>query len=297
VLAPMLITAQAFSREALGFYEMTTAQLSQRSLLDVLERRKATIEAGNRILAPLGVRLTPEKIYRGLATLGVKLGGFFYRQGVAMAKGLVRLGFGFFFWLLALFYLLVDGGKLYEWFFAVLPIPERQQRHVARRFIDMAGSLVIGNGLAGVIQGLVGGLVFAAVGVAGPVLWGVVMAVLAFIPVVGISLVYLPVTLVLLLTGQTARALEVFIPLALVATVVEYWLKPHLVGQRMQMHTLLVFLSLLGGMDAFGPVGLLIGPLMVTAFLTLIELYRESYHPLQAKPRGPAAGLDDSRAG
>ena len=279
VLAPMFVTAQAVSHEALGFYEMTTVQLSERSLLDVLESRQATIRACNRVLEPFGVHLTAESIYRGLATVGVKLGGFFYRQGVAMAKGLVRLGFGFFFWLLSLYYLLVDGEKLYAWFFDSLPIPADQQRRVARRFIDMAGSLVIGNGLAGVVQGLAGGLVFATVGITGPVLWGVVMGVLAFIPVVGISLVYIPVTLVLLLTGQTGRALEVLVPLFLIGTVVEYWLKPHLVGRRMQMHTLLVFLSLMGGLDAFGAVGLLVGPLMMTAFLTLVELYRENYKP------------------
>ena len=286
VLAPMFVTVDAVSGEAVGFYQITTTQLSERSLLDVLKNRKSAISFVNRLLEPFGIHLTAEKIYRGMATASVKLGGFFYRQGVSMAKGLVRLGFGFFFWLLSLYYVLVDGEKLDAWFIEALPIPRDQIRRVIRRFIDMAGSLVIGNGLAGLVQGLVGGLVFSLVGIPGPVLWGVVMGILAFIPVVGISLIYIPVTLVLLLTGQTVRAMEVLIPLAIVATIVEYWLKPHLVGRRMQMHTLLVFFSLLGGLDAFGPVGLLVGPLMMTAFLTLVELYREYYKA----PRKLAAG-------
>ncbi len=279
VLVPMFVTVQAVSQEAVGFYQMTTLQLSQRSLLDLLKERREPIDRLDRLVAPFGLRITPEVVYRQLATVAVKLGGFFYRQGVSLARGLARLGFGFFFWLLILFYTLVDGEALRQWFNDVLPLPAKHQLLVSRRFTDMAGSLVIGNGLAGIIQGVVGGLVFAATGIPGPVLWGVVMGVLAFIPIVGTSLVYVPVAAVLLLAGDTARALEVLVPLAAVGTMVEYWLKPALVGRRMKMHTLLVFLSLLGGLNAFGPVGLIVGPLMMTAFITLIELYCEGYNP------------------
>jgi predicted PurR-regulated permease PerM len=153
--------------------------------------------------------------------------------------------------------------------------------------MEMASSLVIGNGVAAVIQGVLGGLVFSMLGLHGAVLWGVVMAILAFIPVVGISLIFVPFSLILLLAGETARAVWLFVPLALVATVVEYWLKPLLVGRRAQMHTLLVFLSLIGGAMVFGAVGLLLGPLMMTAFLTLAGIYRERYSSFA----GQAAGL------
>jgi predicted PurR-regulated permease PerM len=160
-----------------------------------------------------------------------------------------------------------------------LPLPADEQYLVAHRFMEMASSLVVGNGAAAVIQGIAGGIIFVALGLHAPVLWGVVMAIFAFIPVVGISLVFVPFTIILLLAGETTRALMLFVPLAVVATVVEYWLKPLLVGRRAQMHTLLVFLSLIGGAVVFGAVGLLLGPLMMTAFLTLAGIYRERYRP------------------
>jgi predicted PurR-regulated permease PerM len=176
----------------------------------------------------------------------------------------------------------VDGDALLAWFLDTLPLPAEQQALVCHRFTDMASSLVIGNGLAGLIQGVVGGLFFAIIGIPGPVLWGVVMAILAFIPVIGISFVYIPAAVILVIAGETSKALLVLLPLMALATVVEYWLKPMLVGRRAQMHTLLVFLSLLGGLDAFGPVGILLGPLMMTAFLTLVTIYREHYRPQTA---------------
>jgi predicted PurR-regulated permease PerM len=112
-----------------------------------------------------------------------------------------------------------------------------------------------------------------------------VMWILAFIPVIGISLVYIPAWLVLMLAGETGRAFAVLIPLMLVATVVEYWLKPVLVGRRAQLHPLLVAMSMLGGFEAFGAVGIFLGPLMMTAFLTLVSIYREHYRPFLPPPR------------
>jgi predicted PurR-regulated permease PerM len=277
VLVPMFLTGQAVSREALGFYDMTTQQLADRSLLDLLQERRDVLDRLNRLTEAFGLVLTPQRVYDSLASTGVRLGAFFYRQGVSIAKGLIRLFFGVFFWLLVLYYLLVDGDRVLEWFLDVVPLPAEQQAVVRRRFTEMAGSLVIGNGLAGVVQGVVGGMMFAMLGLPGPVLWGVVMGILAFIPVVGISLIYLPAAAILLIAGETSKAMVLLVVLAAVATMVEYIAKPALVGRRAHLHPLLVFLSLLGGIDAFGAVGLVVGPLMMTGFVTLVGIYRESY--------------------
>ncbi len=277
VMVPMFLTGQAVSREALGFYSMTTQQLADRSLLDLLQERRDALDRLSRLTEAFGVTLTPQKVYDSLASAGVRLGAFFYRQGVSIAKGLIQLFFGVLFWLLVLYYLLVDGERVLEWVLDVVPLPAEQQALVRRRFTEMAGSLVIGNGLAGIIQGVVGGIMFALLGLPGPVLWGVAMGVLAFIPVVGISLIYLPAGAILMFAGQTTQAAVLVAVLAAVATMVEYFAKPALVGRRAHLHPLLVLLSLLGGIDAFGAVGLVVGPLMMTGFVTLVGIYRESY--------------------
>jgi predicted PurR-regulated permease PerM len=256
---------------------MSTTQLTEGRLRGMLDERHDQIEEANRWLKPFGFEVTTDRVYDLVATSGVRIGGFFYKQGVSLAKHLIRFVFGFVFWVLILYYLLVDGRRIRDWFEGSLPLPADEQRLVAHRFMEMASSLVIGNGVAAVIQGVAGGLMFSVLGLHGAVLWGVVMAILAFIPVVGISLVFVPFSLILLLAGESTRALSLFIPLMVVATVVEYWMKPLLVGRRAQMHTLLVFLSLIGGAMVFGAVGLLLGPLMMTAFLTLAGIYRERY--------------------
>lgn len=279
LMVPLFMIARAVSEEALAFYEMSTTQLTEQSLRTAIEERSDILGRINRLGRPFGFDLTPDEVYEQITTAGVKLGAFFYRQGVSLAGHLLRLVLAFVFWVLVLYYLLLDGARLREWFLLTIPLPKEQQDMVVHRFMDMASSIVVGNGVAGVIQGVVGGLIFALLGLPGAVLWGVVMSVLAFIPVIGISFVYLPVSLLLFLAGETSDAVIVLGVLASVATVVEYWLKPILVGRRSQVHTLLVFLSLIGGVDAFGAVGLLLGPLVMTAFLTLVSIFQERYRP------------------
>ena len=284
LFVPLFFIAQQVSQEALGVYELSTTQLTQGRLLEVLEQRQHQIDQANRLLEPFGTVLTINDVYDLFATLGVRIGGFFYKQGVSVAKSLVRFVFGFIFWVLILYYLLVDGDAFRRWIEDTVPLPAAEQSQVAQRFMEMSSSLVIGNGLAALIQGIAGGIVFALLGLQGAMLWGVIMFILAFIPVVGISLVYIPFCVFLLVAGETGRAVGLFVPLALVSTVVEYWLKPILVGRRAQMHPLLVILSLIGGVAAFGAVGLLLGPLTMTAFLTLLGIYRERYRPFVGRP-------------
>jgi predicted PurR-regulated permease PerM len=296
LMVPLYLIAQEVSQEALGIYELSTTQLTEGRLREMLEQRQDLIDQANRFLEPFGLTLTIDRVYDLLATLGVRVGGFFYKSGVSLAKGLVRFVFGFVFWVLILYYLLVDGREFRTWIEDTVPLPVDEQHLVAHRFMEMASSLVVGNGVAALIQGLVGGLTFFALGLQGPFLWGVVMAIFAFIPVVGISLVFIPFTVFLLFAGETTRALLLFIPLAVVATFVEYWLKPLLVGRRAQMHTILVFLSLIGGAVVFGPVGLLLGPLMMTLFLTLAGIYRERYRPFLVEA-GPDTQNNEAPSG
>lgn len=279
LLVPLAMLAQAVSSEALAFYEMTSEQINDQGVRELVERRQDRIDALNRWLAPLGIHLTMQDVTDQLAAGGAAVGRFFYRQGVSIARHLVRFVLGLTAWILVLYYLLVEGEALRGWFARTIPLPVPEQDLLVHRFTDMASSLVVGNGVAGVIQGIAGGVVFALVGIPAPVLWGTVMGMLAFIPIVGISLIYLPTTAILLAAGETGRAMGVLLPLLVVATFVEYLLKPILVGRRAKLPTLLVFLSLIGGIDAFGAVGILLGPVVMTAFLTLVGIYQERYRP------------------
>ncbi len=156
LMVPVYLIAQEVSKEALGVYELSTTQLTEGRLRDVLEDRQDRIDQVNALLEPFGIEMTVDRAYELLATAGVRIGGFFYKQGVSLAKHLVRFVFSFIFWVVILYYLLVDGSTFRNWMEDTLPLPRDEQRLVSHRFMDMASSLVIGNGVAALIQGLAG---------------------------------------------------------------------------------------------------------------------------------------------
>jgi predicted PurR-regulated permease PerM len=160
---------------------------------------------------------------------------------------------------------------------ALSPLPDDQDEKLIQKFKDMAAAILLGNGLGGLIQGTLGGIVFAFFGFQSPFLWGVIMALLAFLPIVGVGAVFLPAALYLILQGRLAAGIFFIVFYVVLSGSIEYLFKPKLVGKRVQMHTLLVFLSIIGGLKLFGILGIIYGPLVVTAFLTLTDIYESSY--------------------
>lgn len=188
--------------------------------------------------------------------------------------------------LIIAFYLLMDGRRLLDFLTDLSPLPNDQDDQLIRKFKDMAGAILIGNGLGGIVQGILGGGLFAVFGLKSPILWGVIMGLLAFLPIVGIGFVILPAAVFLMLKGNWGAGCFFIAFWAVVSFSVEYVLKPKLVGSQVQMHTLLVFLSILGGLRLFGILGIIYGPLVVTAFLTLTDMYHSSYQQ-SSEPTSP----------
>ena len=181
--------------------------------------------------------------------------------------------------IVCIYFLLIEYHRLTGFLLKLSPLPESQNRLLIDRFSSIAGTILIGNGLSGIIQGVAGGLLFTALGLVSPVLWGVVLAILAFLPILGIGLVLLPAALILFLKGAIWQALVILGFYLLLTVIVEYGFKPKFVGAKEQLPPLLVLLSIIGGMSLTGVMGIIYGPVAVTAFLTLSDMYVREYQP------------------
>jgi predicted PurR-regulated permease PerM len=186
----------------------------------------------------------------------------------------------FFFMLLIIFYLLIDSPRLISFIVKISPLPEDQDQMLIQKFKDIATAILLGNGLGGLIQGTLGGIVFAFFGLKSPFVWGVIMALLAFLPILGIGVIFVPAAILLFLQGRVTAGVFFLVFYIILSGGIEYFFKPKLVGKRVRMHTLIVFLSIIGGLKLFGILGIIYGPLVVTAFLTLSEIYLASYQQL-----------------
>lgn len=179
--------------------------------------------------------------------------------------------------ILVIFFLLIDLPRLLDFVIKLSPLPDDEDRLLIKKFEEIATAVLKGNGICGLIQGSLGGTVFSLMGISSPILWGCIMAVLAFLPIFGIGLVMIPAAFLLMVNDKMMAGIFLFCFYLVLSFSVEYLVKPKLVGKAVHMHTLLVFLSIIGGLSVYGVLGIIYGPLIVTAFVTLSDIYLKRY--------------------
>jgi predicted PurR-regulated permease PerM len=276
---PVTFFVGILANEAYDLYLSARETVQEMQIRDMLEHSELIAEA-NEILDNFNIKITAEQITNVVSEIGRTVGFFLYDQLSSITANVLSFIVNFFLMLLITFYLLIDSKRLAAFIVGLSPLPDDQDKKLIQKFKDMSGAILIGNGLGGLIQGTLGGLVFWLFGLNSPFLWGVVMSLLAFLPIVGIGAVFIPAAVYLFLTGRIAAGVFFLIFYMVLSGSIEYFFKPKLVGSRVQMHTLLVFLSIIGGLKLFGILGIIYGPLVVTAFLTLVDIYEASYQKL-----------------
>lgn len=200
---------------------------------------------------------------------------FLFNQSSRILKGLSGFVVGFFFTLLSLYYLFKDGDHFFEKLKGTIPLPPHERDLLIRRFEEMVRATILGGLLIALIQGLLGGLAFWVLGLQSPVLWGTAMALFSFIPIGGTALIWGPASLILLVTGYIAEGIILLAIGVIVISSVDNFLRPYFISSRTNIHPLLLFFVVLGGLQAFGMIGVVVGPLIGTLCLTLIEMYAQ----------------------
>jgi predicted PurR-regulated permease PerM len=142
-------------------------------------------------------------------------------------------------------------------------------------------STIYGGVIVAMVQGSLGGVAFAIVGITSPILWGAMMALASFLPVVGPFIIWGPAALFLLVEGAIFRGILLAVMGALGISLVDNLLRPLIIGNRTKMPFLAIFFSVLGGIKLFGIIGFIMGPMVLVLFLSVIEIFRsmeESSH-------------------
>jgi predicted PurR-regulated permease PerM len=178
-----------------------------------------------------------------------------------------------------LFYLFRDGDRLRHAIYDMLPLKRIQMHDIAARTKEVIAATIYGVLVIAAIQGTLGTIIFSILGLPSPLLWGVVMFFLSMIPMAGAFLVWVPAAIYLALTGAYVKALVLVAWGFLVIGTIDNFLSPRLVGRRARLHELLIFFGVLGGIEVFGVLGLVLGPVTVAVTLALIEMMRQAYRP------------------
>ncbi len=185
--------------------------------------------------------------------------------------------FSFILMLLIIFFLLKNGEKSKQALIRLSPLSEENNEKLIVGFTEGVNGIMRGALLMAVFQGAYVGLGFFVFGIPNAALWGVVAGICSLIPPIGATLVSLPGIIFLYATGHTAGAVALFVWAIIVLAIVDTFLRPLLVGKKIDVPSILILFSILGGLALLGPVGILVGPLSVSLLHTLILIYRNEF--------------------
>ncbi len=221
-------------------------------------------------IAPFGAWLDQQfdlpSIMASLATWLSNMGATFVR-GSFLQVAEVFLTF------YLLFYFLRDRLAAKATIKAWLPLAPVEVDELFGRVVDTVHATVYGTLAVAAVQGFLGGLMFWALGLPAPLLWGLVMGLLSIVPVLGAFIVWIPATILLMLDGSWARAFILAIWGGIVVGGIDNVLRPMFVGSRLRLHTIPAFISMIGGLVLFGAPGFILGPLTVTVTVLLVEFW------------------------
>lgn len=178
-----------------------------------------------------------------------------------------------------MFYMFRDGETIRQALYDILPLERVQMRDIAARTREVIAATMYGVLVISAIQGALGTVIFAVLGLPSPLLWGVVMFFLSMIPMAGAFLVWMPAAIYLAFTGAYIKAAVMVAWGVLVIGAIDNVLSPRLVGRRARLHELLIFFAVLGGLEVFGILGLVLGPVVVAVTLALVEMVRQAHRP------------------
>lgn len=177
--------------------------------------------------------------------------------------------------LFSMFYFLGQGDEIKATILSILPLSRSDKRRIVQRLEETIRAVIGGNVTTAFLQGIAASLIFYLLNIPSPLFWGLIIAILAFIPGIGPSLVWIPMAVILIIQEEPIKAIILVVASVLLLTSIETLIKPKIIGTKIQMSTYAVFMSVLGGLHFFGLLGFFFGPILLALLITCIQIYRE----------------------
>lgn len=267
ILLPLGVVGFFTVRKAIALAENIIANVdSMESMLQGLTKQLSNVP----FLKTINIQdaFSGERLLRFLRRLGLWITDIFGEE----PKDILIIPLQIFIYLYTLFFFLKEGDELSRRLIGAVPLDVRYQQEIMGRFVSVTGAILKSTVVIGSIHGIIGGTAVYLLGFDGAFFAGVLLLLLAVIPNVGAIAVWLPLSIVLLAQGKPVGAL-IMVLVGLAMGLIDYILRPRLVGRDIQIHQILVLIGVLGGMALFGIFGFIIGPIMVSLFVILWQFF------------------------
>jgi len=273
-ILPALFVIASFFRQGADLYQrIKSGDFDIAAQMDKIQTAFPVI---NEFLEQFNVDIA--QIQAQMSDVALSASGFVAQNALQFGQGTVQFFVGLSIMLYVAFFILRDGEKIVAAIVRGLPLGDEREYLLFNKFAEVVRATVKGNLLVAAVQGLLGGIIFWVLGINGAFLWGVVMTLLAMIPVVGAGLIWGPVAIYLFAVGEVTQATILVIYGAVVIGLADNILRPLLVGRDAKLPDYLVLLSTLGGFAVFGINGFVLGPLVAALFLAFWEIFIREFN-------------------
>ncbi|MFH1712330.1 MAG: AI-2E family transporter [Patescibacteria group bacterium] len=223
-------------------------------------------------------QMLPESVQVALLGINfdlvIQAGGWLINNVTKIFSSMALFVFNTLIFLVAFYYLLVDRHKFYKLVLELSPFKDEMDKMILKRGISTVRGVVFGALVVAIVQGIFSAIGLTIFGVPGALIWAGLVIIGTQIPLIGTALILGPAVLYLYFSGSPASAVGLLIWSVVTVGLVENVLAPIIVGNQTKMHSLLVLLSILGGIQAFGPVGFVVGPTILAGLMVVMDLYR-----------------------
>jgi predicted PurR-regulated permease PerM len=296
VVLPLTLVAAAVGREAALLYtRVSTGEIDVQAPITAVQR---AVPRATELLGHVGVDV--ERLRQSVSGAAMTASRLLASRALAIGQDVLRIGLLAFVMVYLLFFFIKDGDRLMGVISRALPLPAARQERLFARFAEVSRATIKGTLIIGAIQGTLGGLMFALLGIRGAVFWGVVMTILSILPAVGAGLVWAPAAVILLVGGEVGKGVALIAVGALFIGLIDNVLRPVLVGRDARLPDYIVLVATLGGLATMGLGGFVIGPIIAALFLTVWQMFIEQYEepgPDATPPPAPAGAGGGGSAG
>ena len=286
ITIPFLIVLSLISKEAYDTYTSLSQQNLGTNFMSIICKNEGWISC--RSLKSLVKFLPEENLDYYFQVTIEKITGFILSNASRFIASIPSVLLNLFVMAFVVYYSLRDGSAIGVKIRNILPLKEPHKQEVLDKFHNVTYGVFYGNITIAIVQGILGIVGFALLGVPSPVLWGLVMMLFALVPYFGSAIIWLPAALNLIfigyLQGETSFIIRGSILIAygaLVISTIDNILKPKLIGSKAKIHPVLVLIGVFGGLSLFGFIGFILGPLMLALLMTFIDIYEKEKEELE----------------
>lgn len=265
ILLPLVLLGIAVTHQAFDLYD--DLGKGAFGIKDKVTKLQSTIPMIDRMLYRLEV--DAEKFHTTLQSGFGEFAKNLAQRGILVGRGLIEFSIQFSLMIYLIFFLFADGSYLVKKIIKGLPLGDDREQYILNEIAKVSVSTLKGNFLVASVQGAIGGILFLIVGIKASLLWAVVMAIFSLLPAIGAAIIWLPAAVFCLIDDDLSGALVLFLGGTLIIGLVDNFLRPILVGRETRMPDYLVLFSTVGGINAFGLSGFIVGPIIAALFLVV----------------------------